>query len=52
MKIIDSASRIILSTGHIETQAVWECMNLGCRGMLQKHFSLEKLFEVVADALS
>lgn len=48
---IDPDARIILSTGYNETQEVYELMNLGCRGMLQKPFSLEKLFEVVAGAL-
>ena len=48
---IDPGARIILSTGYNETQEVLELMNLGCRGMLQKPFSLEKLFEAVAGAL-
>ena len=49
---IDPDARVILSTGYNETQEVFELMDLGCRGMLQKPFSLEKLFEKVAEALS
>jgi two-component system, cell cycle sensor histidine kinase and response regulator CckA len=49
---IDPDARVILSTGYNETQEVFELINLGCRGMLQKPFSLERLFEKVAEALS
>ena len=49
---IDPDARVILSTGYNETQEVFELMDLGCRGMLQKPFSLERLFEKVAEALS
>jgi two-component system cell cycle sensor histidine kinase/response regulator CckA len=49
---IDPDARVILSTGYNETQELFELMDLGCRGMLQKPFSLERLFEKVAEALS
>ena len=49
---IDPDARVILSTGYNKTQEVFDLMDLGCRGMLQKPFSLEKLFEKVAEALS
>jgi two-component system, cell cycle sensor histidine kinase and response regulator CckA len=49
---IDPDARVILSTGYNETQEVFELMDLGCQGMLQKPFSMEKLFEKVAEALS
>ena len=52
IRAIDPDARVILSTGYNETQEVFELMNLGCRGMLQKPFSLERLFEKVAEALS
>ena len=52
IRAIDPDARVILSTGYNETQEVFELMDLGCRGMLQKPFSLEKLFEKVAEALS
>lgn len=49
---IDRDARVILSTGYNETQAVLELMDLGCRGILQKPFSMEKLFAKVAETLS
>jgi two-component system cell cycle sensor histidine kinase/response regulator CckA len=52
IRAIDPDARVILSTGYNETQEVFELMDLGCRGMLQKPFSLERLFEKVAEALS
>jgi DNA-binding NtrC family response regulator len=51
IRAIDPDARVILSTGYNETQEVFELMDLGCRGMLQKPFSLERLFEKVAEAL-
>ena len=51
IRAIDPDARVILSTGYNETQEVSELIDLGCRGMLQKPFSLEKLFEAVAGAL-
>jgi two-component system, cell cycle sensor histidine kinase and response regulator CckA len=52
IRAIDPDARVILSTGYNETQEVFELMDLGCRGMLQKPFSMERLFEKVAEALS
>jgi two-component system cell cycle sensor histidine kinase/response regulator CckA len=52
IRAIDPDARVILSTGYNETQEVFELMDLGCRGMLQKPFSLERLFEKIAEALS
>jgi len=52
IRAIDPDARVILSTGYNETQEVFELMDLGCRGLLQKPFSLEGLFEKVAEALS
>jgi two-component system cell cycle sensor histidine kinase/response regulator CckA len=52
IRAIDPDARVILSTGYNETQEVFELMDLGCLGMLQKPFSLERLFEKVAEALS
>jgi len=49
IRAIDPDARVILSTGYNETQEVFELMDLGCRGMLQKPFSLERLFEKVVD---
>jgi len=49
---IDPDARIILSTGYNQTQEVFDLIDLGCLGMLQKPFSMEKLFEKVAEALS
>jgi DNA-binding NtrC family response regulator len=49
---IDPDARVILSTGYNETQEVFDLMDLGCRGMLQKPFSMEKLFAKVAEALN
>ena len=52
IRAIDPDARVILSTGYNGTQEVFELMDLGCRGMLQKPFSLERLFEKVAVALN
>jgi len=52
IRAIDPDARVILSTGYNETQEVFELIDLGCRGMLQKPFSLERLFEKVAEALN
>jgi DNA-binding NtrC family response regulator len=49
---IDPDARVILSTGYNETQEVFDLMDLGCLGMLQKPFSMEKLFAKVSEALS
>jgi DNA-binding NtrC family response regulator len=51
IRAIDPDARVIFSTGYNETQEIFELMNLGCRGMLQKPFSMEKLFAKVAEVL-
>jgi DNA-binding NtrC family response regulator len=52
LREIDPDARVIISTGYNETQEVFDLIDLGCLGMLQKPFSMEKLFAKVAEALS
>lgn len=51
IKDINPDAKVILATGYVETAAVTELMNLGCRGKLQKPYTLQKLSEELSGAL-
>lgn len=49
---IDPNVKVVLSTGCGENQEIFDIMNHGCRGMIQKPFGLKILAEKIALALS
>ena len=49
---IDPNAKVVLSTGYGENQEILELLNHGCRGVIQKPFSLQGLSKKVVEALS
>jgi DNA-binding NtrC family response regulator len=48
---INPDAEVILSTGYTESSKILELMNLGCRGRLQKPYTMTRLTEEVSGAL-
>jgi DNA-binding NtrC family response regulator len=48
---INPDAEVILSTGYTESSEIFELMNLGCRGKLQKPYTMTRLTKEVSGAL-
>ena len=49
---IDPDAKVLLLTGSVETQEMMELKKIGCRGMIQKPFSMEVLSKKLSEALN
>ena len=52
IRAIDPDARVLLLTGSVETQEMMELRKLGCRGMIQKPFSMDELSKKLSGALN
>lgn len=52
IRAIDPDARVLLLTGSVETQEMMELKKIGCRGMIQKPFSMEVLSKKLSEALN